>query len=244
MDKKILELVEKYGIRIAFDFSRKKGLTPGYGQKPTSNEIELLKENRLEIIDYLENQGKEKKEKEKKEKETFLNKINNMTSNEIGNFELKKHSYDGYSIYHIEDISKRNDCKEFLSILSEMTRKTSNSFQETFLEKYDNSGNYDDYNSWTDYCIPFEDLESLSKNAKTMLEGFEKEEEKKKTDKKEKEEQRRKKIFELAKETGEKQLLYSYSIDCQSRDEECDVDNVCEWALSNGKTEKTISHSW
>jgi len=52
------------------------------------------------------------------------------------------------------------------------------------------------------------------------------------------------KIFEIAKETGKKQKLYSYSVDCTDRHEECDIDIVTVWALPDGTRKQTQVHTW
>ena len=52
------------------------------------------------------------------------------------------------------------------------------------------------------------------------------------------------KIFEIAKETGEKQYLYSYSVDCTDRHEECNTDIVTVWAMPDGTRKQTQVHTW
>ena len=51
-------------------------------------------------------------------------------------------------------------------------------------------------------------------------------------------------IFETAKLKNEKQLLNSYSEPCNDKNEDCDIDNVCEWAMPNGATTVTRQHTW
>lgn len=76
------------------------------------------------------------------------------------------------------------------------------------------------------------------------IENFEKKEneriEMKENERIEKEE----KIFETAKRTNEKQILYQYSIECRDKKEECNIDNVVVYAMPDGTTKKEIYHTW
>lgn len=51
-------------------------------------------------------------------------------------------------------------------------------------------------------------------------------------------------IFEKAKQTGEKQIIETYSVECPDDDEECDVDIVTVYAMPDGTTHKTQNHTW
>lgn len=51
-------------------------------------------------------------------------------------------------------------------------------------------------------------------------------------------------IFQKAKETGEKQILESYSVECSDPDEECDIDIVTVYAMPDGTTKRTQNHTW
>ncbi len=51
-------------------------------------------------------------------------------------------------------------------------------------------------------------------------------------------------IFEKARKTGEKQLLYTTGGPCQDHAEECDWDIVKVYALPDGKRETVYQHTW
>ena len=51
-------------------------------------------------------------------------------------------------------------------------------------------------------------------------------------------------IYEKAKETGIKQLLYKYSDDCNDDNEECDLDMVYEYAMPDGTMNVERQHTW
>lgn len=52
------------------------------------------------------------------------------------------------------------------------------------------------------------------------------------------------KIFAKAKETGEKQILETYSVECNDPDESCDVDNIIIYAMPDGTTKETRIHTY
>lgn len=51
-------------------------------------------------------------------------------------------------------------------------------------------------------------------------------------------------IFAKAKETGEKQILEQYSVECPDSDESCDIDNVIIYAMPDGTKKITQNHTW
>lgn len=51
-------------------------------------------------------------------------------------------------------------------------------------------------------------------------------------------------IFEKAKQTGEKQIIETYSVECSDPDEECDTDIVTIYAMPDGTTKTTQNHTW
>lgn len=57
-------------------------------------------------------------------------------------------------------------------------------------------------------------------------------------------EDKKKAIFEKAKQTGEKQIIETYSVECSDPDEECDVDIVTVYAMPDGTTKTTQNHTW
>ena len=59
-----------------------------------------------------------------------------------------------------------------------------------------------------------------------------------------KEEKRKQEVFAKAKETGEKQELNRWTEGCNDPKEECNLDIVTEWAMPDGSTETTRTHTW
>jgi hypothetical protein len=57
-----------------------------------------------------------------------------------------------------------------------------------------------------------------------------------------KEQERRTRVYALAKSTGARQLLESYSEECNEPD--CSLDNVCIWAMPDGSTEEVRNHAY
>lgn len=58
------------------------------------------------------------------------------------------------------------------------------------------------------------------------------------------EEEHKQGMIELAKQTGEKQIIREYSAPCNDRREECDIDNITVFANPDGTTETVRRHSW
>jgi hypothetical protein len=56
--------------------------------------------------------------------------------------------------------------------------------------------------------------------------------------------QKREKVFRLAKETGEPQLLSSYMADCDDPEEQCSLDSVSILAMPDGTTKRKRQHTW
>jgi len=67
--------------------------------------------------------------------------------------------------------------------------------------------------------------------------------EEKERQQKEKEE-KNKEVFNKAHETGERQLLYKYSDDCNDPTEDCSLDMVYIYAMPDGKIETVRQHTW
>lgn len=61
---------------------------------------------------------------------------------------------------------------------------------------------------------------------------------------KQEKEEKKKQIFEKAKTTGENQLLYKYSDECNDPEESCDIDDVYIFAMPDGATEEERFHNW
>jgi hypothetical protein len=51
-------------------------------------------------------------------------------------------------------------------------------------------------------------------------------------------------IFEKAKQTGEKQILEKYTVECSDPEESCDIDEVIIYAMPDGTKKRTQNHTW
>jgi len=51
-------------------------------------------------------------------------------------------------------------------------------------------------------------------------------------------------LFELAKQTGEKQLISKWMENCNDPKEECSTDLCCLWAMPDGNKKVTRNHTW
>lgn len=51
-------------------------------------------------------------------------------------------------------------------------------------------------------------------------------------------------LFEIARKTGEKQLINKWLEDCNDPREECNTDICCEWAMPDGTRQYTRNHTW
>ncbi|MFW6173745.1 MAG: hypothetical protein ACOC5T_08375, partial [Elusimicrobiota bacterium] len=69
-------------------------------------------------------------------------------------------------------------------------------------------------------------------------------EEKDKQEREKRKQKKEKKAIEKAKETGEKQVIESYTIPCRDKDEECNWDKVYIYVDGNGEKSKEITHTW
>lgn len=61
---------------------------------------------------------------------------------------------------------------------------------------------------------------------------------------KEEEQSRINNLFEIARKTGEKQLINKWLEDCNDPREECNTDICCEWAMPDGTRQYTRNHTW
>lgn len=59
-----------------------------------------------------------------------------------------------------------------------------------------------------------------------------------------KETERVNRLFKLAKETGEKQLINKWTEDCNNKHLECNLDICCLWAMPDGTEETTRTHTY
>lgn len=51
-------------------------------------------------------------------------------------------------------------------------------------------------------------------------------------------------LIELAKKTGEKQVLKRWSTECNNKNEECDIDIITVWIDAEGNKETIRTHTW
>lgn len=51
-------------------------------------------------------------------------------------------------------------------------------------------------------------------------------------------------VFEIAKKTGEKQIIERYTVPCPDHKEECNTDIVTVWAMPDGSKTTTQNHTW
>jgi len=65
-----------------------------------------------------------------------------------------------------------------------------------------------------------------------------------KMEKTEKAKKERDKIFEKAKKTGKKVLLYNYSAPCTLKNEECDLDTINVYAMPDGTKTEKLHHNY
>lgn len=86
------------------------------------------------------------------------------------------------------------------------------------------------------YFVPAELFEKAKADKKAK--------QKKRTAEQKAEQKRIDEIFDTAKKTGEKQLLRTFSIECQDPREECNTDIVTVWAMPDGSKTETVNHTW
>lgn len=132
-----------------------------------------------------------------------------------------------------KEIENSTDVKKMEQVISENLPKDE-------LEKYLTETDWGDYSITYYYELTISDLEYILEKAKEI----DLEETLKRDKLREEKEKEKQKIFTEAKETGEKQKLYSYSEPCNDRNEECDIDIITVYALPNGDTEEVRSHTW
>jgi len=85
---------------------------------------------------------------------------------------------------------------------------------------------------------------SIDKKLLHKIKKARKEAKKAKEEAKEKVELEIKKKFAEAKTIGKKVLLKTWMADCNDPNEECNIDNMAEYAMPDGNTEITRQHTW
>jgi hypothetical protein len=118
--------------------------------------------------------------------------------------------------------------------------KYNNKIQNAVFRKLEDKTTMEDYG---DYSIT-DKVEITGAELIEMLEEEKRIQEQKQKEIKEKEENKINEIFAKAKETGEKQKISSWFEPCNDHNEDCDLDNITEYAMPDG-TRKTIrSHTY
>lgn len=113
-------------------------------------------------------------------------------------------------------------------------------FTSDIFEKFQDNIDVGDYSITYTYRIPMDELMAVMKEVNSIVY----EHNKAKIEKEEKEKERVQKLFELAKETGTKQIIKKWIEPCNDPHEECNVDEVYLLAMPDGTTKKERNHTW
>lgn len=138
--------------------------------------------------------------------------------------------------YYISD-----EQKETSNILKDVQKKLNeNRINNDLFKEFESDVDWGDYSVRYSYHLTMKELLELMKKVDSIIE----EKNKKKLEKKKKEEERVQKLFELAKETGESQIIRRWTEPCNDPYEECDIDEVCIMAMPDGSEKKVRNHTW
>ena len=85
--------------------------------------------------------------------------------------------------------------------------------------------------------------ETTEESVRKAYDSFMQRREERKT-RQEKRENKEQAAFARAKESGQKQKIRGYSVECDDPHEECDLDIVTEWAMPDGSVKTTRHHTW
>lgn len=99
---------------------------------------------------------------------------------------------------------------------------------------------FGDYVHRFKYKMTFAEYKKLAELAEMKAQ----EKERKKIEKEKAEKKRIKKIFEKARETGEKQVIEQYSVPCNNPEEDCDIDIITVYAMPDGTKKTERHHTW
>jgi len=220
---------EAEGIRVNDIQMKRIKENPAIGNK--------IKENKQEIMSFM-NAEKDRVKKEEQEKwEIALTEVEKAKIISI-TYIIGCDCANEYNIkYDIENeaiCNRQHDDRKKLKLID-----LSKYGQETNVEKLDATGM-----SYGGYKFNTKQSEELMIIANTKQQEILKEKEEKEKRITKMEEEKRKSVFSTAKVTGEKQILKTYSIECQDKNEECSTDFVTLFALPDGTTEKTCNHTW
>ncbi|MCG8539527.1 MAG: hypothetical protein MJA82_06270 [Clostridia bacterium] len=180
------------------------------------------------LNDFLGQSQKIIEEMKAEENKTLKNTFKNIKPHEI--IEISKHSSYGISISH--EAQEHEFFKNAEKKIEESKIEINNEFQT--------DSNLGDYSITKYYKIPFNEFKSLVRDAENILEKVAAEKAKKDAEKKLKEQ----KIFEKAKQTGEPQIISTWSEPCNDPREECNSDNVVLYAMPDGTTTTKRHHTF
>lgn len=216
------ELIEKYNLRIGYRKGEKGILVESKRIGP--KEAEMIRTLKPEILKELDRREEEKESARKAELEAKAAetkaRIEDIKNNKI-KIKLSYHDGEylsGYSVYGEEaGVLKELDLASYVS-------GWGNYVKDEVVKALGEEFYYSD----------------LLAYVKPMIEA----KETKKLEKEGKEKKRVAEIFTKAKETGEKQVLSQTYGPCNDPDEECNLDSITTWAMPDGTTKVTRSHTW
>ena len=139
----------------------------------------------------------------------------------------------GYSFPNEKDSNK-------LQKYENMLNKHKNLFNNDIFEKFQDNIDVGDYSITYTYRIPIDELMTIMKEINSIIY----EHNKAKIEKEEKEKERVQKLFEIAKQTGKKQEIESWTEECNDPNEECNVDQIVIYAMPDGSRKKERYHTW
>lgn len=130
---------------------------------------------------------------------------------------------------------------EFFKMTAESIHKYLNTDEiENTLGRKADEVDFGDYVHKFRYEMTFDEYKKLAELAEKKAQ----EAEQKKLEKEKAEKERIKKLFEKARETGEKQVIEQYSVPCNVPEEDCDIDTVTVYAMPDGTRKTERHHTW
>lgn len=250
------ELISKFQIGIVMKDGQKM---LGVKGKPNATETEKIKSNKQLIIETIENESKareirekeliEKRAKEFEENEAKIDSLiqsgeaklcllfgGDFLSDVSVSYVVMASDEDlkGYASWFIEG-NKGRIHKQVRSVY-----KNDKIFKVLIEMNFEAENNGISFSQSSVKYITQEQFETIKKAVEDKEKAINDEIEARKQAKTE----ARNAIFAKAKETGEKQLLSKWSEPCNDPKEECDIDMLHEYALPDGSTKITRSHTW
>ena len=139
----------------------------------------------------------------------------------------------GYSFSNKKESNK-------LQKYENMLNKHKNLFSNDIFEKFQDNIDVSDYSITYTYRIPMHELMAVMKEVNSIVY----EHNKAKIEKEEKEKERVQKLFEIAKQTGKKQEIESWTEECNDPNEECNVDQIIIYAMADGSRKQERYQTW